>query len=734
MNSSLRRLLLLVLLGGTAAAQMPPGVVEAERAKLLEGVQTLPKAGAPGPIAVWGRLAFPLLAAADRNGTEAAIAAVAGQGRGRILLFGHNAYLDGSAGGDHAKLLANAVRWVSKKDRPRVGLYGVNAEAFYSPLAARLEKLQGPLAAGKLSALDVLVLNAQGVTSAEEAAAILRWIENGGGLIAGMTGWAFAQTSRGGDLAADHGLNQALASAGLAFTDQGGFNTVNTFQARRQLPELMHAGKAVAALEGKTMALPAGAASQAAAAIQLALAAQPPGNDAFQAVVLKALGGSGGKSASPTLQRPLTEAGESAERIRLGVEMRVLRLSAPETTAAHPAHEAFPGKVPAAAPRVERSVTVDATVPGWTSTGLYAAAGEVIRVTLPAELAGRGFAVRIGCHSDTLYHLDLWQRAPEICKSAPVRGAETRLASAFGGLIYVEVPSGEKSQGTFNAMIRGGLEAPRFVLGEHSDAQWRDTLRKLPAPWAEFECDKIILTCPTEAARAVNNPTELMEFWRKVVEAQDEITNQATERRRPERIVADVQISAGYMHSGYPIMIPVSAAAEMVTLNRLKFPGWGFYHEIGHNHQRPHFTFEGTGEVTNNVIGMWCYEAVLGKDWLIGHPNIAPEARRAHVEKIRAASDKWMVWKSDPFLALTTYIQLVQEFGWESWRRYLHSFADPAFGPAPADDAQRRDQFLVRYSKIVGRNLGPFFEFWGIPVGATAKQAVAGLESWMPAD
>lgn len=733
MNPSLRRLLLLVLFGGTAAAQMPPEVVEAERAKLLEGVQTLPKAGAPGPIAVWGRLAFPLLAAADGNGTEAAVATAAGQGRGRILLLGHNSYLEGGAGGDHAKLLANAVRWVSKKDKPRVGLYGVNAEAFYKPLAARLEKLQGPLAAGKLSGIEVLVLNAQGVTSTEEAAVLHRWIEAGGGLIAGMTGWAFAQTSRGGDLAADHGLNQALASAGLAFTDQGGFNTVNTFQARRQLPELMHAGAAVAALEGKKTALPAGAASQAAAAIQLALAAQPPGNDAFQSVVLKALGGSGGKSAIPTPERPLAEAGQSAERIRLGVEMRVLRLSAPEATAAHPAHEAFPGKAPAA-PRVERTVTVNASVPGWTSTGLYAAAGEVIRVTVPSDRAGRGFAVRIGCHSDSLYHLDRWLRAPEICKSVPLRGAETRLASAFGGLIYVEVPTGDKTQGTFNAVIQGALEAPRFVLGEHSDAQWRDRLRQLPAPWAEFECDKIILSCPTEVARAVNNPTELMEFWRKVVEAQDEITNQAAERKRPERIVADVQISAGYMHSGYPIMIPVSAAAEMVTFSRLKFPGWGFYHEIGHNHQRPHFTFAGTGEVTNNVIGMWCYEAVLGKDWLIGHSNISAEARREHLQKIRAASDKWAVWKSDPFLALTTYIQLVQAFGWDSWRRYLHSFADPSFGPQPADDAQRRDQFLVRYSKITGRNLGPFFEFWGIPVSPAAKQAVAGLEGWMPGD
>jgi hypothetical protein len=179
-------------------------------------------------------------------------------------------------------------------------------------------------------------------------------------------------------------------------------------------------------------------------------------------------------------------------------------------------------------------------------------------------------------------------------------------------------------------------------------------------------------------------------------------------------------------------MIPTSAAPEMVTFGRLKFPGWGFYHEIGHNHQRGTFTFDGTGEVTNNVIGMYCYHEVLKKDWLIGHPAITPEARKQNIDQIKRASDKWQTWKSDPFLALTTYIQIMQEFGWESWRKYLHSFADTSYGPAPKDDADARDQFLIRYSKIVNKNLSPFFDFWGIPVSASAKEQVSKLETWMP--
>ena len=102
----------------------------------------------------------------------------------------------------------------------------------------------------------------------------------------------------------------------------------------------------------------------------------------------------------------------AAERIRLGMETRVLKLAASEKVAPHAAHESFPGKAPADAPRVSSEVSVNPAIPGWTSTGLYAAAGESIQVTLPPALAGKGYAVRIGCHSDSLYHLESWSRAP----------------------------------------------------------------------------------------------------------------------------------------------------------------------------------------------------------------------------------------------------------------------------------------------------------------------------------
>lgn len=716
-------------------AQMPPEMVTAERTKILAGVKSVPKGGSPGPIAIWGNIAFPILSAPDRQGVEIAVAAAAGYGKGRTMLFGQNNFLDGGLGGDHAQLMENCVKWAGAKDKPRVGLRGVNAVSFYDGRGFRTEKFDGPLEKKTLKDYDVVIANIQGITDPEEGAALAEWIKGGGGFIGGMTGWAFGQTSGGKDLAVAHGVNQALMAAGVAITDMSAFDQLRAFEARPSLPRMMNASEAVTALKKQSSggaALTAEEVNQGANAIQIALAAQPPDRSNLRDAVTAALGGTSSSGPIPTKADPLTQAKNASARIRLGMETRVLRLAATEKVAAHPAHESFPGKTDAAAPRITKEVSITPSIPGWTSTGLYAAAGETISVSVPAAMADQSYAVRIGCHSDTLYHLDTWSRAPDISKSTALTSAQTKTASAFGGLVYIEVPNRAKDDAPFTVTISNAVAAPLFVLGKDDDDKWNSVIKKLPAPWAELACDKMIVSVPTEIARAVKNPTEVMTFWKKQVEAQDDISNQTAERKRPERMVADVQISAGFMHSGYPIMLHVPEADEMVTFSRLKFPGWGYHHEVGHNHQRGDFTFDGTGEVTNNVLAMYVYHAVLEKDWLIGHPAISEEARKENIQKIKRASDKWQTWKSDPFLALTTYIQLIQEFGWESWRKYLYSFSDSSFGPAPANDDAKRDQFLVRYSKIANKNLGPFFEAWGIPVSSSAKAEVSMMPPWMP--
>lgn len=156
--------LALVLLSSLSClAQMPVEFVNAERGKILEGVKTIPKTGAPGPVGIWGTMAFPILSAPDKDGVEIAVAAAAGYAKGRVILFGHNSYLDGNAGGDHARLIGNCVKWAGAKDKPRVGLKSVKKDVFEAA-GFRAESLS-EVTAGALADFEVVVINIQGITS-----------------------------------------------------------------------------------------------------------------------------------------------------------------------------------------------------------------------------------------------------------------------------------------------------------------------------------------------------------------------------------------------------------------------------------------------------------------------------------------------------------------------------------------------------------------------------------------
>ncbi len=50
----------------------------------------------------------------------------------------------------------------------------------------------------------------------------------------------------------------------------------------------------------------------------------------------------------------------------------------------------------------------------------------------------------------------------------------------------------------------------------------------------------------------------------------------------------------------------------------------------------------------------------------------------------------------------------------------------------PKNDDEKRDQWMVRLSKTAGKNLGPFFQAWGVPVSQAAPDEIKKLPAWMP--
>jgi len=714
-------------------AKSPAGEQE-DRAALLEGVKQLPATGAPGGVSVIGPQAFAVISGAEGKSRTPVVAASSWD-KGRIVAFGHNGYLGLTNDPDAARLLVNAVRWAGRGEHVKVGVRISNALAEHLAAAGlEMVRLEDVDWRTRIGGLNVVCVDAQTLRADKEVPALAAFIRAGGGLVTAATGWGWQSLNKDKSLRSDFAGNLLLRPAGLVFNDlTPGKTTPTGYAVEEGTMKLLNASfalDALAAHEDQSSPLEAAALAQAGTTVTQALRALPSNDDTFLPRINQ-LAQNRDRFIQPTPKNPL-KSGQALARMLAAYTIEQLRRAAPEQIHAHPAALEFPGAVAADAPIENRELSIDTTTPGWHSTGLYAAPGALLRVSVPAGMARHGFRIRIGCHTDELWSLDSWPRMPEITSSAALDAAEILTANAFGGPVYIEVPE-KASPGTLLVKIKGAVGAPHFVLGKTTPDEWQ-LQRAKPAPWAELEFGRVILSVPSEHVRDLDDPTALGRFWDRVVELEDELAGTSSSRRQPERIVADAEISAGYMHSGYPIMTHLDAAAQGTNLARMQSGAWGYFHELGHNHQSNLWTFEGTTEVTCNLFSLYVCEKLCGLPPGTGHDAMTPEAKARRLAKYLASDPetRFQRWQSDPFLALIMYDQLRSGFGWGVYKKVFAEYRDLPRSERPKTDQEKRDQWMIRFSLAAGKNLAPFFKAWSVPISDAAVQKVNDLPEWMP--
>jgi hypothetical protein len=725
---------------GVPGTPAPPANFDADRSALLQGIAELGAPGVPGGVCAFGPQAFAVIAGKDGKKALQPVVAAARWEKGRVVALGHNGYLNTFDSGNGV-LLLNAARWAAgdatSSAKPKIGVVGNAALVAHLKTGGfDAEALDGKTWNTRLPSFRAVFIDAH-KTQPDDIEHLARYVRNGGGLVTAATGWGWLYGGKEKSLLANEFAgNKLLAPAGLVFTAGTPEKTTKTGYTPGGDLTLLNASAAIDAIANHTakkVVLTAEQLAQAGATLDDALRSLPA-SDTILLPRIAALSKTGNPADFPRPDHPLT-ADNASGRLAVTQILEAYRAAKPEQLHANPAADVFPGAVPKSAPRIpSRVVVIDTGVPAWHSTGLYAAPGELIKVQVPAELADKGLAIRIGCHTDGLWHLEKWQRAPEIARRDPIKTALSTSANPFGGLIYIEVPD-KLTAAKVNVAIGGGVEAPRFVLGETKLMDWKMRLRAAPAPWAELETKKVILSVPTEKIRQLDDPETLMKFWDQILDAEADLASIPRDRKRPERIVPDVQISAGYMHSGYPIMTPLDKSVEhSLSVAEMKQGSWGHFHELGHNHQVGDWTFDGTTEVTCNLFSLYCMETLCGKPPGQGHDAMKPENVDKRLRGYLSGSDKFARWKSDPFLALIMYSQLRNGFGWETYKKVFAEYRDLPKEQRPKTDEEKHDQWMVRYAKAAGKNLGPFFEAWGVPTSTAARDSIKSLPAWMPPD
>ena len=421
-----------------------------------------------------------------------------------------------------------------------------------------------------------------------------------------------------------------------------------------------------------------------------------------------------------------------------------------ETLPALPAAAEFPGTLaPNAGALASTVVPIDATYrgrDGWysfsgsgiavmRSTGLWAKAGEAITVQVPAAAAGQGLKVLIGCHTDKPG--GQVKRFREVTRSFGLATTSTVAASSFGGLVYITVPGG-KEIGEIDVTILDAYAAPYFRLGYTTDEEWNQVTKHHSAPWAELQGPNFIITVPSAEARRVDSPTALMEFWERVLSGSAALEGYPSDwqRDRPERFVMDVQISVGWMHSGYPMMGFQSASWDaLLNLDSISTTAaaWGPFHELGHNFQATPWTWRPTIETSCNYWSVYILDVVMNST--ARHGALSParvlERKQEYFENGPQYASKW-----ETFFALDTMLDLQSEFGWDLFSQVFASYrsrkAEGTEEYTGMSDADKMNAWVLRTSHVAGVNLGPFYLRWGFPVSTEVLDEVALLPDWNP--
>ncbi len=716
--------------GGSSLTNLKIAIhdLDADSSDLSAGVGVLDYGSSwPSMIVPHGEWSFPI----GMDWAERPLITASHAGQGRMVGFGHES-LAARNTGNESIMSMNAINWVCHGTKIGV-VYGYNH--YEDELTAAGYSVTTSINVTSLGNYDCIMAefwNSYGDIGND---AIESFLVSGGGVVMGGHAWYWSYSNS--DVANNYPGNHFAKSSGMFVSSQ---NIGTGADLTTPLSDLHRPARALEAVEDHILTGPLlndEGKGDAGGCIKRIAANIPLDWPGFWPDIRTLVNTTGWIEISSTNTFDL--GADGIDDMFLSIQESLMLQLPPDELGIHPSAKDFPGAVPANASRITRTISIDGNYSGLPSnfgysgarsdgrfsTGLYAAPGELVNITIPTSIVSTGVNILIGAHSDSLWNKDVVSRHPRIVRAYQAESTNFQVANSFGGPIYVRVPAGS-SLGEFNVTIEGGVAAPLYIHNQTTMAEWNNTERNHPAPWAELVSGEFILTVPSSEIRTLNNSNELMNWWETALQMEHDLSGMS-DWPRVERAVFDIQISAGWMHSGYPFMAHLASVPNVVDLDHMSTSGdWGMFHELGHNHQWMPSTLPGTTETTCNLFSVRLMEDLVGVNLSQGHSALqssSRESRRDSYFNGGSQISQWSVWT-----ALETYLQVKEEFGWEPITFALSEYY--TMSNPPSGDSAEFNEWTIRISNATGYNLAPFHEAWGFPLTPETHAAVDHLPVW----
>jgi hypothetical protein len=370
------------------------------------------------------------------------------------------------------------------------------------------------------------------------------------------------------------------------------------------------------------------------------------------------------------------------------------------------------------AQRVTREIEI-LKIQKQVDTGLYALPGVPVKLSVPTELVGKKVQLKIS-HLRTDLKDKEFLMVPNQVFQREIDSATIDLVSPYGGLVMLQFPKDTDIK-PCKIKIGNAVEAPRFTLGKTSDEEWVKSIRNRPTPFGILESDAVIFIAHSSWLRKLDDPTRVMEYWNRMMRLEDEFYNYTGDTLR---IHHDFQPVGGF--SSFPQSYPVSM--ELLNYRQLITSGAPLtLHEHGHHGGKGFMNFEGMGEATANMGGLYVMDKGMDFQWKGSHRAID------RISTFQSLPTDQNMWKSGSHShnqqRYTTFASLAHAWGFDAFRNTVHRLKE-ANGNGSKESQLVTDNWLRFFSDEADADLSDFLELWHLSFSDEAKGDVSNYKKW----
>lgn len=377
------------------------------------------------------------------------------------------------------------------------------------------------------------------------------------------------------------------------------------------------------------------------------------------------------------------------------------------------------------------NINGDGTDHALRPTGTYLAPGSWATVSVPEELVGQNFWVRVGAHEWDLTDKPSFKRLDRISKKFPIDTTAVLVFNPLGGAISIMVPFGA-TQGNVEVGVTNALEAPFFSIKSFDVTADPAAELNKPAPWAVFESENVMYTVPVHTIE--DAPEVLMtnlQDWETALRGVNSIlAREIIPDKHTMYMIADLIIRAPAFSIGYPMsnspLDYIDPAAPAYFMNGPGPDDEVNFHETGHALAMSKFPGEIEALVNvpyimalNHGLGVALNEAV---NYSFGPNTFDVDKTATH----RMVSNSF---GGERDISNTTtdevryqhrgyghYFEIVNIMGWCPLRNFWHSeYLDFMEGIDHGINEQEVDSRILRLSLAAQADLRPLFHVYGIP-------------------